>query len=203
MLCLLGIAMLMTPLLHAAAPKKEEDAPADFSDAESEEEQKNTPKILAKETVPFGFTNFEKKKEATFSDDAPEWRTIHKGLNLEGICINQACKAYNKKVWAPQKFGTFSIEKVIWKATCPLDKCKSKIQKVETCGFFQCSYTIEGVYLTKNGKEKELEQKGCHNKQEGFDIFIGGGENSHKYLWLEIKVTPLDNKKENKETLFL
>ncbi len=195
MLYLLGIAILMTPLLHAAAPKKEEDAPADFSDAESEEEQKNTPKILAKDTVPFGFTNFEKKKEATFNKNAPVWRTIHKGLNLEGICINQPCKAYNKRVWVPQKFGIFYVAEIISEATCPMCKSEKGLKGVETCGLYQCHYAIKGRYLTKNGVEKKLQQKGCHNKQEGFDIFIGGGENSHDYLWLKMEVTPLDNKK--------
>ncbi len=37
----------------------------------------------------------------------PSWRTISKGLNLEGVCKNKTCKAYDKKVWVGLGYGTF------------------------------------------------------------------------------------------------
>lgn len=39
----------------------------------------------------------------------PHWRTVYPGLNLEGVCKNKKCDAYNHKVWSPLKYGQFHL----------------------------------------------------------------------------------------------
>lgn len=44
-----------------------------------------------------------------FSTEAPEWRNIAPGLNLEGVCKNKSCQAFKKQVWINKYFGKFNM----------------------------------------------------------------------------------------------
>jgi hypothetical protein len=55
-----------------------------------------------------------------FSDDAPKWRRIAHGLNLEGDCVNKKCVAFNQKVWIQKHFGKFSMTTEVHKSPCPM-----------------------------------------------------------------------------------
>jgi hypothetical protein len=58
---------------------------------------------------PFPFASFSSQDDRHvrgFSSlPLPVWRTIYKGLNLEGICKNKKCAAYDKYVWVSLGFG--------------------------------------------------------------------------------------------------
>ena len=51
-------------------------------------------------SIPINFVNVEKGviQKLEFSDSAPKWRSVTKGLNLFGICKNGKCIAHNKEV---------------------------------------------------------------------------------------------------------
>ena len=61
----------------------------------------------------FTMTNMKEKKSETFTDKAPDWRYIYKGLNIEGKCKNKDCEAYNQSVWCKWSFGKFNMSKVV------------------------------------------------------------------------------------------
>lgn len=46
-----------------------------------------------------------------FSDQAPEWRRAGQGLNVEGVCKNRGCSAYNEMVICPLGFATFNLSR--------------------------------------------------------------------------------------------
>ena len=69
---------------------------------------------------PIKFNNLEEPATKSFSSDAPDWRIINKGLNLEGICKNKNCKAFDKKVWTNKQFGLFNLSKEVYKSPCPI-----------------------------------------------------------------------------------
>ena len=62
------------------------------------------------------FNNMDQAIIKNFSPDAPDYRTINKGLNFEGICKTMKCSAYNKKVWIPKGYGNFSVNKEVYKS---------------------------------------------------------------------------------------
>ena len=58
-----------------------------------------------------------------FSDSAPEWRGVTKGLNLFGICKNKDCRAFDKKV--VHKVGInqkFNLQNNVLNIKCPICK---------------------------------------------------------------------------------
>ena len=120
-----------------------------------------------------------------FSDKAPDWRFLVKGLNLEGICKNPSCKAYNKKVWVQKGFGTFNMAREIAKARCPMADCQKKVQEVDQCGFFYCKYEIEGMTV----HNEEVSTSGSHKDENGFEKFLAGGDQSEEYVYLDITVS--------------
>ena len=54
---------------------------------------------------PVNFTDVRKQvhEEHYFSDTAPNYRTVTKGINIYGICKGNNCKAHGKEVVVPQK----------------------------------------------------------------------------------------------------
>ena len=55
-----------------------------------------------------------------FGTDAPKWRVIESGINLEGVCKNKYCEAFGNKVWIKKGFGKFNITKEVYDSKCPI-----------------------------------------------------------------------------------
>ncbi|KAG5191461.1 hypothetical protein JKP88DRAFT_285269 [Tribonema minus] len=75
----------------------------------------------------------------SFSQDAPRWRTVRRGLNMEGYCRDARCKARGALVIAPIGMAAFPLGS---RCTCPM--CGSAITPV-TCGFNACAWTYDGA----------------------------------------------------------
>ena len=78
------------------------------------------------------------------------WRIVHKGLNIFGICNNPSCQKYNTEVVYPtilenQKL-VFNLYKEILNIKCPI--CQ-KIIKVKKFGFWKCEYQIIGKKIVE------------------------------------------------------
>ena len=133
----------------------------------------------------FNFIDIEKGKviELCFSKNAPEWRSVIKGLNLFGICENEKCKAYKKevihKVGFPKK--KFSIGDNITEIKCPICDC---IIISKTCGFWECEYQFIGDKIEK-GKmiHVDTNPKVVGNKFEYFSP-----DESPSILWTKLEI---------------
>lgn len=88
------------------------------------------------------FVNFNNQKSVPLYLKAPEWRTVSRGLNLEGICKSKACVAYEKRVCDPKGISVFNMRETCTKAVCPM--CLEKLSSVTNCIFWDCLYSIEG-----------------------------------------------------------
>ena len=81
-------------------------------------------------------------KTLQFSSEAPDWRVVKCGLNIEGICQKSQCDAYNREVICPIGYGIFDIILDKEKCKCPI--CKQWVDPI-TCGFTKCHYKWTGI----------------------------------------------------------
>ena len=104
------------------------------------------------------FTDLSKQiyEEVYFSDSAPSYRLICKGINIFGICKFKKCKAYNKEVIAPLKKRKFDLIKEKDILECP--ECEGLISP-KTIGFHLCKYKIKGTKF-EDGKGIPFEFNG-------------------------------------------
>ena len=72
-----------------------------------------------------------------WSEEAPKWRLVTKGLGIEGMCCNPKCEAYGKMVIHNHGYRSFDLMED--QASCPL--CNHSI-KPEKPGFNRCLYRI-------------------------------------------------------------
>jgi len=103
-----------------------------------------------------------------FSPDAPKWRRVTGGTNIEGVCDNVRCVAYTDsdcKVESKKKlvicnigYGDYDFTRNSHDIKCPL--CANPITPV-TCGFTNCQFWFNGEY--RENRKKPLEQV---NQQE-------------------------------------
>ena len=114
-------------------------------------------KIMVDETetslggvFPLNFTDISKQvhEEHYFSDKAPSYRIVTKGINIYGICKGKNCIAYKKEVVVPQrKRKKFDLIKEKDNLECP--KCGGIIIP-KTLGFHLCKYKVSGKKYSNN-----------------------------------------------------
>ena len=128
-----------------------------------------------------------KVKELKFSEKAPRWRSVDKGLNIFGICnSNPKCEAYKKEVvymtHLPDKGLIFNVNEEISNIRCPM--C-NKIINLETCGFYECEYQFIGKKIDK-GEIEFFDSKTRETKNNKFEYF--DPLNNGKVTWLELNI---------------
>lgn len=90
------------------------------------------------------FTDVSKQitEEHFFSEDAPSYRVVTKGINIYGICKVRKCVAYKKEVIHPLiKIKKFDLIKEREDLECP--ECGGNITP-KTVGFHLCEYRVTG-----------------------------------------------------------
>eukprot|EP00735_Rhodelphis_limneticus_P008747 TRINITY_DN2237_c0_g1::TRINITY_DN2237_c0_g1_i2::g.6702::m.6702 TRINITY_DN2237_c0_g1::TRINITY_DN2237_c0_g1_i2::g.6702 ORF type:complete len:380 (-),score=40.22,sp/P62975/UBIQ_RABIT/73.68/6e-30,ubiquitin/PF00240.18/7.7e-24,Rad60-SLD/PF11976.3/9.9e-12,zf-RING_2/PF13639.1/1.8e+03,zf-RING_2/PF13639.1/6.7e-07,zf-rbx1/PF12678.2/2.5e+03,zf-rbx1/PF12678.2/5.9e-05,zf-Apc11/PF12861.2/5.3e+02,zf-Apc11/PF12861.2/0.0016,FANCL_C/PF11793.3/2.9e+02,FANCL_C/PF11793.3/0.011,zf-C3HC4_2/PF13923.1/7.2e+03,zf-C3HC4_2/ len=110
-------------------------------------------------------------KQIAFTKDAPSWRSVIKGLNIEGECANDACKAYKQSVFCPIGMGDFDLILDVEKVHCPA--CKQHVVPV-TAGFYGCYYRHCGIKMQGDGKARKPERVSSdwyHARDEDFTYF--------------------------------
>jgi len=81
-------------------------------------------------------------EEHYFSESAPDYRIVSKGINVYGICKGKKCEAYNKEVICPlKKKKYFDLLKERDDLECPI--C-GYLMIPKTLGFYSCEYRIKG-----------------------------------------------------------
>lgn len=80
-------------------------------------------------------------KVLKFDKNAPYYRYIINGLNIQSICSNNECEAYNKVVWVQIGYvNNYDLFQNIDKIKCPA--C-DKIVVPQNFGFYKCKYKIK------------------------------------------------------------
>ncbi|KAJ3122450.1 hypothetical protein HK098_002823 [Nowakowskiella sp. JEL0407] len=89
-----------------------------------------------------------------FDDWAPDWRLVGSGLNIEGVCTNEYCEAFNDEIISPMGLRVFDLTSKTT-ASCPI--CQYAVKPVQ-CGFYQCKYRFWGAKIENadNGQGKKL-----------------------------------------------
>lgn len=126
---------------------------------------------------------------------APKWRTVHSGLNIEGICRNSSCDACDCFVIAP--IGNNSFDLCSQFCFCP--NCGYVVKPI-TCGFFKCYWSFKGIkfegnILVERDWSKAPDDDGYQrfkvdNKQEDVCKWIS--------LYIEVKFTKDEHKDNHK-----
>ncbi|KUF89676.1 hypothetical protein AM588_10002346 [Phytophthora nicotianae] len=76
-----------------------------------------------------------------FSPNAPAWRSVHRGLNIEGRCKNVECVAFQQMIIHPKRYEAFNLMRD-GDIQCPM--CHKKV-KPRTCGFYGCFWKFDGT----------------------------------------------------------
>jgi len=149
----------------------------------------------------FEFASMHHGQMVGSSAGAPDFRKIKPGFNLEGLCRNSTCKAWNQYVssnlgynyevdqFNGQMRGGFNIGLVINEAPCPACGLNLDAASVKSCGFYKCEYAYKG-YVRETGELREGTGKvGCKDKFEYHDAKL----NSTSWSYLVIAVKPLSS----------
>ena len=115
-----------------------------------------------------------KTKEIRFSEKAPSYRKITKGINIFGICNFKKCKAYKKEVVVRIKKKKLDLIKERDELFCP--ECEATIIP-KTVGFYLCKFRIYGKKIEDDlVKPFENEKDEANNKDslKYFDPELNG-----------------------------
>lgn len=135
-------------------------------------------------SIGFNFSDLERRRIIDFGS-APKWRLVIQGMNLEGKCTNDSCEANKKRVWIQKGIGKFDIAREIFEAKCP--SCNQKASEVNTVGFWDCRYVIDGAQ--SEPIEKKVNQEDMAPKEQ-FLTFL---PNQVKWSFLTIETQKKTN----------
>ena len=134
---------------------------------------------------PINFVDVEKgiTKNLEFSNSAPKWRYVDKGLNIFGICKKEGCVASNKEVIFYAGINLkFNLQQNIVNIKCPM--CHGIIMP-KTCGFWKCKYMFEGDKIEK-GELKHINTKYKETNGGKFEYFDPFDNNS--VIWTNLDI---------------
>ena len=96
------------------------------------------------------FTDVSKKHTINigFSSDAPDYRTVDRGINIFGICKTANCVTQKNEVIVPINKNKLDLINEKFNFNCP--ECNAIIEP-KTVGFYLCKYHIYGSKI-KDGK---------------------------------------------------
>jgi len=112
-----------------------------------------------------------------FSDSAPDWRVCCNGINIEGICKNRECEAYEHMVIDMHHFGVFDL--IHSEAKCPM--CKKPIIPVKP-GFSSCLWRI--TYMKEDGTYGVLPTRRVGKEYQTYDE-VKAGTCTYQFMHIE------------------
>ena len=134
---------------------------------------------------------FIKRLDVSDDDNIPDWRTVGKGINLYGICLNQNCEANGKQVINHIDAKEYNIIDEGFMGICPM--CEKHFD-LDTCSFYECDYKVIGTYFDKFDDEW-VDLPDNIKKTNGGKLFyydytknVRGKEGKVKYKRLILKV---------------
>ena len=121
-----------------------------------------------------------------YSKNAAKWNIIIKGLNVDGICKNEKCEAYNQEVDCPIGIGSFDLVRDADRIKCPI--CHNEIDPT-TCVFCKCEYKLEGKKKL-NGKTERVSTN-WKRVEKDYEYYDPQKSGIVRWLMLIIETKPL------------
>ena len=135
--------------------------------------------------LPINFTDLSKniREEIYFSENAPDYRLVCKGINIEGICKSKKCEAFKEKVIVPlENKEKFDLIEERDDLACPI--CENLIVP-KTVLFHLCKYKIKGKKI-ENDKNFPFEFSGVAEGKNS-TLYFNPDENGGT-LFSELKI---------------
>ncbi len=127
-----------------------------------------------------------KTKILKFDINAPRYRTVHDGLNIQGKCGNKDCEAHNKIVYCIVAFTiNYDIITNLEKGNIKCPACDNDIYPLNY-GFLHCKYKIDFTKWENNKKISDSVKGEAGNE---FKVFSESSGNAN-FTKLIFTVTP-------------
>ncbi|OMJ74228.1 hypothetical protein SteCoe_26888 [Stentor coeruleus] len=127
----------------------------------------------------FSFNEMSNQIKIEFSQKAPKWRIVQKGISFRGICKNKQCPACDHEVICNLGFGIFDIKVQAGVLLCPI--CKCMINNVRNCGFFMAEYEHFGI------DSQGVERRGRGESYENnYATFLDGDNEQWRILRIAV-----------------
>lgn len=128
----------------------------------------------------FSFNQMSNEVKIEFSQSAPDWRTVQKGISFLGICMNTECGAYLEEVICNVGFGVFDANRLAGSLPCPI--CKNVVPNAENCGFFRAEWEYFGI--DSEGNERRGSGESSENN---YTTFLEGDNEEWKVLRIAVR----------------
>ncbi|KAH7823771.1 putative polyubiquitin [Monocercomonoides exilis] len=119
--------------------------------------------------------------ERSFSNTAPPWRVVGRGISIEGICENEGCPAFKKQVICRWRMKTFDLHGS--KPFCPC--CLKQIVPLKP-GFYDCRWRISSV--KEDGTVTHMPWKEAEDKK--YTTYDEKEAGTAKFLLLQVEALP-------------
>lgn len=129
-----------------------------------------------------------------FSDTAPDYRYVGRGLNIYGICVFKKCDIYKKNVIVMKGQCTIDLGEDVYDNDLPCPHCGVSVKPV-TCGFHMCKYKINGKMVDGNAVKDIPEINGIANDENSSSYYNPDFTGMSKFVSLSIDVSELYNYK--------
>ena len=121
-----------------------------------------------------------------FDPDAPRYRTVHDGLNIQGECSNKSCEAYKKIVYCIVAFTVnYDVLVNLEEGNIKCPSCQEDIYPLNY-GFLNCKYKID---FTKWENNKKITDSVKGEAGSKFKVFSKNSGNAN-FTKLIFTVTP-------------
>lgn len=136
------------------------------------------------------FCDVSKKEGPTqkeFSDDAPDYRTVSKGLNIWGNCRNKRCEVFNNIVIVPLRKCKIDLGENIFDLELPCPVCENNVRPI-TAGFYMCRYKIYGKIIKEEKEVSIPEINEVANNQNSCSFYSPDTNEMAKYTQLVFEI---------------
>jgi ubiquitin-large subunit ribosomal protein L40e len=130
----------------------------------------------------FSFNELNNQVTLEFSNNAPVWRTVDRGISWRAICNNSKCKAFRREVICNAGFGVFDVKLQALAMPCPV--CKVKVGNLRNCGFLGARWR----FLGRDGSGVERRGHG-EAGEDGYTTFLDGDDGE----WISLKFEVVAN----------
>jgi ubiquitin-large subunit ribosomal protein L40e len=134
----------------------------------------------------FDFSDMKNMIKSEWSETAPDWRIATRGLNLEGTCANETCKAKGKRVIVQVGMvAKADISALKFQSNCPICKDELDGNTVTTCAVANCHWEIVG---RKKDEKQDTVKKGTAG--DAYHKFDDSENSSTSWLFMQVTTTP-------------